>query len=285
MSSTLTARTELVPLPGHQLHAVQPVMPASRSAASPARTACKEAVVDPISASTKLDTFPLKSTSKTAAVGMGAPDARTVLGRVNLNVASNATSIAGGLHKRPTQRPAKTIPRPAAAPDVFGPAPSAQPQSLLGKRARGDPAATSLAAASLSKRQRAEATAIAAQSHREEQDRWLQKWLKVFPTLVFHFEIGAEEGAGRGLRQRVLGMGAVSTNHLTQSRLTPRKLINSSRIECHTLLSRMLHLRRRRSVPVREHTAAPRAIILSSIRPELLILSTRRGRSTSKYGP
>jgi hypothetical protein len=156
----------------------------------------------------------------------GTADARTVLGRVNVNVnvASGAASL---LQKRalgrggaaPQLTIAKSIPRPAAAPDVFAPEPSranatgtSAPHtatSLLGKRARD---ATPTAAATLAKRQRAEATALAAKSHREEQDRWLQKWQKVFPTLVFHFEIGVEEGAGRGLRNRVLNMGAVGNN-------------------------------------------------------------------------
>jgi len=80
---------------------------------------------------------------------------------------------------------------------------------MLGKRGRD---ATPSTATALSKRQRADAaaTAAAAKSHREEQDRWLQKWQKVFPTLVFYFDIGAEEGTGRTLRKRVLDMGAVS---------------------------------------------------------------------------
>jgi hypothetical protein len=42
-----------------------------------------------------------------------------------------------------------------------------------------------------------------------EEERWRAKWIKVFPTLVFHFEIGTEE-SGKGLKGRVLKMGAVS---------------------------------------------------------------------------
>jgi hypothetical protein len=51
---------------------------------------------------------------------------------------------------------------------------------------------------------------IAGKKYESEQDRWRQKWIKSFPTLIFHFEMGAEEGAGKGLKGRALKMGAVS---------------------------------------------------------------------------
>jgi regulatory subunit for Cdc7p protein kinase len=48
-----------------------------------------------------------------------------------------------------------------------------------------------------------------------EEERWRAKWIKVFPTLVFHFEIGTEE-SGKGLKGRVLKMGAVSRSFPTE---------------------------------------------------------------------
>ncbi|WVQ85007.1 hypothetical protein IAT38_007171 [Cryptococcus sp. DSM 104549] len=43
---------------------------------------------------------------------------------------------------------------------------------------------------------------------RMEEEKWSAKWVKAFPNLVFHFEIGAEEGGGKALRSRVIKMGA-----------------------------------------------------------------------------
>lgn len=137
--------------------------------------------------------------SKRAVAGNGEP--RAALARVNLNV--------GTLQKRlqtAVARPhAKSIPQPAAVPDVFDTEPPRN-ASALGKRPR-----ERSAPATSSKRARAEAAALAAKSHKHEQEQWLAKWQKVFPTLVFHFEIGAEEGVvGRNLNNRVQQMGAVS---------------------------------------------------------------------------
>jgi regulatory subunit for Cdc7p protein kinase len=67
-----------------------------------------------------------------------------------------------------------------------------------------------------------------------EEENWRAKWIKLFPGLVFHFEVGAEQGsAGRAMMNRVLKMGAVSARGLIEdtSRLTSfcRKSTNSSR--------------------------------------------------------
>jgi hypothetical protein len=43
-----------------------------------------------------------------------------------------------------------------------------------------------------------------------EAEVWRSKWLKHFPTLIFHFELGADEGQGKVLMQRILKMNAVS---------------------------------------------------------------------------
>ncbi|TYJ58299.1 hypothetical protein B9479_000842 [Cryptococcus floricola] len=41
-----------------------------------------------------------------------------------------------------------------------------------------------------------------------DEDKWTRSWVKAFPTLIFYFEIGAEEGPGKTLRSRVIKMGA-----------------------------------------------------------------------------
>ncbi|TXT15995.1 hypothetical protein VHUM_00498 [Vanrija humicola] len=133
------------------------------------------------------------------AAGAAAGEPRAALARVNVNV--------GTLPRRlQTRPPQKSIPQPAAVPDVFDTT-SPRTTTALGKRARERERAPTAPATS-SKRARAEAAALAAKSHKQEQEQWLAKWQKVFPTLVFHFEIGAEEGAGRSLNNRVQQMGA-----------------------------------------------------------------------------
>lgn len=142
------------------------------------------------------------------------PLKRTVLGRVNVNIAHNGAAAAAAIAQKHQQRVTrsgltKTIPQPAPTPDVFAASDSgkAAAATSLGKRSRLDLGARDQA---ISKRARAEASQQAAR-HMEEQDKWIGKWRKAFPSLVFHFELGVEEGIGRGLRQRVLGMGAVSS--------------------------------------------------------------------------
>ena len=46
--------------------------------------------------------------------------------------------------------------------------------------------------------------------HKAEEDMWRAKWIKIFPTLVFHFEVGLGQGNGKALVNRVTKMGAVS---------------------------------------------------------------------------
>lgn len=151
------------------------------------------------------------------------PARRTVLGRVNVNIAHNAGADSPALaaKKQSTQsaqpaQPAqshgrvtrsgltKTIPQPAPAPDVFA---SDSAAATLGKRSRADTGAREQQQV-MSKRARAEASQQAAR-FMEEQNRWLGKWRKIFPSLVFHFDIGVDDVVGRGLKQRALDMGAV----------------------------------------------------------------------------
>lgn len=141
------------------------------------------------------------------------PLKRTVLGRVNVNIAHNATAAT---QKQRTTRSAmaKAVPQLAPEHDVFAYDAGKSTTTSLGKRLRLEQ--QNARDQTLSKRARAEASQQAAR-HLEEQDKWIGKWRKAFPSLVFHFELGVEEGIGRGLRQRVLGMGAVSRNKVTAS--------------------------------------------------------------------
>lgn len=151
------------------------------------------------------------------------PSTRSVLAEVRPNTALNASASSSAstrfISKSTTTRlsAALSIPRPAPIPDVFAPSLNASFPSrttslsnLSGKRSR-DPGGASLSVSKRvkvdEKRELAEATA---RSHKLEEEKWRAKWVKVFPTLVFHFEIGAEEGQGKSLVGRVTRMGAVS---------------------------------------------------------------------------
>jgi len=143
---------------------------------------------------------------------------RSVLSEVKPNINPNV-SIPSRSTSKPSSRLSaiKSIPRPAASPDVFAPDPSVNSTSrpsflsnLSSKRLR-EPANADLAFTKRvrveEKRELADATA---KSHKLEEEKWTAKWIKVFPTLVLHFEIGAEEGQGKSLVGRVIRMGAVS---------------------------------------------------------------------------
>ncbi|WOO76811.1 Sporulation-specific protein 6 [Vanrija pseudolonga] len=210
---TAITRTRTDPLaahnPAHGPLALQPAVPPP--AADVFGSAAPSKAVDKMNSPRKAAPAERFVSSKAALVdGKRAPPAattaagepRAALAGVNLNV--------GTLQKRlqTAARPhAKSIPQPAAVPDVFDTEPprtGAAAASALGKRPR-----ERSAPATSSKRARAEAAALAAKSHKHEQEQWLAKWQKVFPTLVFHFEIGAEEGVvGRNLNNRVQQMGA-----------------------------------------------------------------------------
>jgi hypothetical protein len=56
---------------------------------------------------------------------------------------------------------------------------------------------------------RAKAVKAAKEAREIEQEKWRSKWVKSFPSLTFHFEVEAEEGAGKMLKARTIKMGAV----------------------------------------------------------------------------
>lgn len=186
MSSIVTVRTEHLPVLKPPYGSIQPPPPMPRPTASPAVSALKEDK-DATPVLNKLDALRNRSVSTAE---------RTVLGRVNVNVTS--------LQRRALNRggiTAKAIPRPAPTPDVF----ADESRTALGKRR------VETTPIVQSKRQRPDTTdAREAKRLKEEQEKWVAKWQKAFPSLCFHFEIGSEEGIGRGLRQRAIKMGAVS---------------------------------------------------------------------------
>ncbi|WWD05102.1 hypothetical protein V865_003174 [Kwoniella europaea PYCC6329] len=136
----------------------------------------------------------------------GSPANREVLASVNTNIASKSRNALSSL-----------IPRPSATPDVFAPEFKATPtgtptnnvDAVFSSKRPRDLTQTSLSSVS-QKRVKLEKDAVdpAVKTARAEEEKWRAKWVKVFPTLVFHFEIGVEEGAGKNLRHRVSKMGA-----------------------------------------------------------------------------
>lgn len=104
------------------------------------------------------------------------------------------------------------IPHLPAVPDVFTPAASHSDQYETSSKRAGTDLPSSVPA-----KKRREAlgdgdnslNSTAAKRQESQQDVWRQKWIKSFPTLIFHFELGAEEGSGKGLKSRAIKMGAV----------------------------------------------------------------------------
>ncbi|WRT67995.1 uncharacterized protein IL334_004970 [Kwoniella shivajii] len=123
---------------------------------------------------------------------------REVLASINTNTANKS-------------RPSTLIPRPSATPDVFASdnklnntSSTSRPVNSLflsSKRPRETISIT------LGNPKRAKLDESALKNAKAEEEKWRAKWIKVFPTLVFHFEIGAEEGA-KHMRNRVMRMGA-----------------------------------------------------------------------------
>jgi hypothetical protein len=221
MSSTLTTRVRphvstVMPRP-----AQSPVDSVSVSA-SVSAAASTSMPAPRLDASKRAPQVPAPTTAAAAAAA-AADASRGVLSRVNLNVsgASAASAAAAAtLAKRAASGRGKP-PGPAAGRDARDARDGgdgrdrAASGSHLGKRARDAPPArtpsASATAPSAPKRARAEEERAIAARHRLTQESWREKWLKTFPTLIFYFELGADEGVGRGLRQRVLNMGAVSS--------------------------------------------------------------------------
>ena len=143
---------------------------------------------------------------------------RAILSPLSTNSQHRPTPLAHYSDKKPLSLIRKSIPKPALIPDVFG---SPRDGSLTPK----DGTASSSVhpskrsrdsnAQSLPKRPKVEKETADNTSgrHRAEEDKWRAKWVKVFPTLVFHFEIGSDHGPRRALMTRIAEMGAVSEKY------------------------------------------------------------------------
>ena len=144
---------------------------------------------------------------------------RPALAEVQPNLKTGNSSTNSRLTSKPSTGVSlsHSIPRPAASPDVFAPShnPGLPCQPTTVSKQTGKRLLESLnASLSATKRTKVEdkrglAEATAAKNHKLEEEKWRAKWIKVFPTLIFHFEIGSEEGQGKSLAGRVAKMGAV----------------------------------------------------------------------------
>ena len=157
-------------------------------------------------------------------------------------LASTSTLPRAGTSKPAARVTSNSIPRPAAVPDVFA---DDKASTSLPSNAQSTSARTGLLAATAGKRARDSAhtgagaaststTNPSSKRARVEEDAWKTKWLKSFPNLVFHFEIGTE-GNGKMLENRVKAMGAVSCAKWTELAwmnvgLTASAWINSSQL-------------------------------------------------------
>ena len=106
------------------------------------------------------------------------------------------------------------IPRPALVPDVFA-VDTTPPSLYTSKRSRDSTSLPVPKRSKLDKPDKADKDKslleVCTGRHKAEEERWKSKWVKAFPTLVFHFEIGAETTQRKALIARVNSMGAVST--------------------------------------------------------------------------
>ena len=144
-----------------------------------------------------------------------ASNKRAILSPLSVNGQHRPNTVAHYSDRMPFNLLRKSIPKPALIPDVFEaprddastPKNGAASSSVLpSKRARGSNGL------SLPKRTKVEKEAVdnSTGRHRAEEEKWRAKWVKVFPTLVFHFEIGSDHGPRRALMARITEMGAVS---------------------------------------------------------------------------
>lgn len=126
---------------------------------------------------------------------------REVLATLRANVGSHNRQTNGNNGSKPlAQGPGAPESRSLFTAD------QAKTANILEKRPSTNAYTTS---ASKRARVNTEREATVGKTNKAEEERWTAKWIKVFPSLVFYFEIGAEEGSGKSLKSRVLKMGAV----------------------------------------------------------------------------
>ncbi|OXM76001.1 regulatory subunit for Cdc7p protein kinase [Cryptococcus neoformans Bt63] len=152
---------------------------------------------------------------------------REVLATLRANVGSHSRQTNGNNTSKPLAKDPGT-----PESKSFFTADQAKTTNSLEKRP-----STNTYALSASKRARinTEREAAVGKTSRAEEEKWTAKWIKVFPSLVFYFEIGAEEGSGKSLKSRVLKMGARVeqffstrvTHIIVKGGTTPQKPIKS----------------------------------------------------------
>lgn len=147
------------------------------------------------------------------------PREREALGRLDTpNTSTSAATTTVSLKRTGLPPPPSfhtSIPRAPVEPDVF----SSAHAGAGSKRAAAAETDRS------SKRRVLEDPRIQDQrlARETEQEKWKFKWLKMFPTLTFHFEMEAQEGPGRLLKARTTKMGAVSPPSYSRARETHRR--------------------------------------------------------------
>jgi hypothetical protein len=205
MTTVTPFRAHLLPIHDPTFRSLQPCLLPPPLSVSP-----RDAMANPFLPPIKLDKSRLEQlggSSRTSdrlsswrnAVQEGSPQTRQPLKNVPSNVNANAN-----LENRSTARQpfkiANAIPKPPQSPDVFADSSTIPGREL--KRPR------ELVPAVPVKRPRIREEE-SARSHKLEEERWVEKWLKAFPNLVLHFEIGADEGPGKQLKAKVVRLGAV----------------------------------------------------------------------------
>ncbi|KAK4689703.1 regulatory subunit for Cdc7p protein kinase, partial [Tremellales sp. Uapishka_1] len=117
------------------------------------------------------------------------------------------TSVNANIIARPSPR--LSFPKPPPVPDVFAPSPTFTSRPSNGsKRSRDSFLAPSTSTSKRVKINPDSVVEITAKNQKAEEEKWRMKWKKAFPTLVFHFEIGADDGPGKIMKSRILKMGA-----------------------------------------------------------------------------
>lgn len=141
-------------------------------------------------------------------------DNRAALGLIDTNQFNlNATASGSGSNSKIPTVYHTAIPKPPLLPDVFTP----HGQKRLndendegGERPKKRTATNETTNMTASNVTKARDQKLTRRDLELEQEKWRMKWIKSFPTLTFHFEVEAEQGAGKGLKARASKMGAVS---------------------------------------------------------------------------
>lgn len=174
---------------------------------------------------------------------------REALGNVDTNhhLLNNAsTSTLTSVSRPPVPIFHTSIPKPPLVPDVFTHTGGKRPADYAPGESR--------------KRRALDDVRVQDQRAAKEsdQERWRNKWIKSFPTLTFHFDVGAQEGPGRLLKARTTKMGAVSRPfcQFDDPSLDERRRTDDRSVESRTIFLHKSHTshRQERHVAVQAET-------------------------------